>query len=250
MNQLIEVCGRPIRVKGRLLRIARLDAEKYLFVDDPEPVRLALNARADVDIFTFMQRLPESQPKHEYQMEWDNLAAIPITTFENWWTKQVDRKTRNKVKQAEKKGVTTREVPFGDELVRGIWGVYNECPIRQGKPFSHYGKSIAEVHTAEATFLEDSFFIGAFFEERLIGFVKVLIEESRTQAGLLNIVSMMEHRDKAATNALIAHAVRACADRGIKYLVYSNFATGKKAPDSLADFKKNNGFERFDLPRY
>jgi hypothetical protein len=66
----------------------------------------------------------------------------------------------------------------------------------------------------------------------------------------MNIVSLIQHRDKAPTNALVARAVRSCAERGISYLVYSNFAYGKKQRDSLSDFKERNGFQRIDLPRY
>jgi hypothetical protein len=66
----------------------------------------------------------------------------------------------------------------------------------------------------------------------------------------MNIVSLLRHRDKAPTNGLVSHAVRACADRKISYLVYSNFAYGKKQSDSLSDFKERNGFQRIDLPRY
>jgi len=66
----------------------------------------------------------------------------------------------------------------------------------------------------------------------------------------MHIISMVQHRDKAPTNALIAHAVRACAERNIQYLVYSNFAYGRKEHDSLADFKERNGFQRIELPRY
>ena len=66
----------------------------------------------------------------------------------------------------------------------------------------------------------------------------------------MNIVSMIRHRDKAPQNALIAQAVRACASRGIQFLVYSKFAYGKKQHDSLSDFKERNGFKRVDLPRY
>ena len=64
----------------------------------------------------------------------------------------------------------------------------------------------------------------------------------------MNIVSMIKHRDKAPTNALIAHSVRACAERGIRYLVYQNFIYGTK--NSLTSFKEVNGFQRVDLPRY
>jgi hypothetical protein len=167
-----------------------------------------------------------------------------------WWTKQLGFKARNKAKQAAKKGVVVREVAFSDELVRGIWQIYNECPVRQGRRFPHYGKSLETVYREEATYLESSVFIGAFLEEKLIGFVKLVSDQTRTQAGLMNIVSLIEQRDKAPTNALVAEAVRACASRNIPYLVYSNFAYGKKQSDSLSDFKERNAFQRIDVPRY
>jgi hypothetical protein len=247
----MNICGNEIAVGGRLLRVARLDGEKYKFVDDPEPVIDGLRkSGARVDLFTFMQRLPDNAPKYRYPMEMDNFAAIPISTFDQWWMQQLGFKARNKAKQAEKKGVTLREVPFDDALIHGIWQVYNECPVRQGKPFQHYGKDVATVGREAATYLDSSVFIGAFFENQLIGFTKMTWDDTRTQAGLMNIVSMVQHRDKAPTNALVAHAVRACAERGIRYLVYSNFAYGKKQSDSLSDFKERNAFQRMDVPRY
>src|SRR5258708_38943570 len=66
----------------------------------------------------------------------------------------------------------------------------------------------------------------------------------------MHIVSMLQHRDKAPTNALVAQAVRSCADRGISSLVYSKFAYGKKLRSSLSDFKERNGFQCVDIPRY
>ena len=248
---MIEICGRNINVKGGLIRIARLDAEKFLFVDDPEPVLAGLQKSGiRVDLFTFMQNLSDTSPKYRYPFEWDNLAAVRISTFDHWWHKQIGFKARNKAKQAEKKGITFREACFDDTLVKGIWEIYNECPVRQGRPFAHFGKDIGTVHKEEATYLDRSVFIGAFAGEKMIGFVKLIWDENRTQAGLLNIVSMIQHRDKAPTNALIAHAVRFCAERNIPHLVYSNFAYGKRERDTLSDFKERNGFERIDLPRY
>jgi hypothetical protein len=61
---------------------------------------------------------------------------------------------------------------------------------------------------------------------------------------------MIEHRDKAPTHALIAQAVKSCADRNIPFLVYSNFAYGNKQSDSLSDFKRYMGFQRVNVPRY
>lgn len=247
----MKVCGKEIRIEGRAIRIAQLEAEKYHFLEDPEPVVEGLRNNGErIDLFTFMQRLPESQPKYPYPMEWDNLAVLPVSTFEHWWTQQIRSFPRNRARQAEKKGVTLREVPFDDKLVRGIWEVYNECPVRQGRRFPHYGKDFETVYREEATFLDCSVFIGAFWGNKLIGFVKLVQDETGMQAGMMNILSMVQHRDKAPTNALIAQAVRSCAERRISYLVYSNFAYRGKQESSLSHFKEVNGFQRFDLPRY
>jgi hypothetical protein len=248
---MIEICGREVVIEGGILRIARVHGDGYRFLDDP--VRVVNELRkcgARVDLFTFAQRLPESQSKFSYPLEWDNLAVLRVTTFENWWTQQIGFKARNKAKQAEKKGVVIREVPFDDELVAGIWEIYNESPIRQRRRFPHYGKDVKTVYREEATFLDSSIFIGAYFENKLIGFIKLVPDETCTQAGLMNIVSLIKHWDKAPQNALIAYAVRACANRSIRYLVYSNFDYGKKRQDSLRDFKERSGFQRVDTPRY
>jgi hypothetical protein len=236
---------------GRLVRIARLDGDKYKFLDDPDRVLAGIRESGlRADIFTFMQKLPDTFAKYNYPMEWDNLAVLKISTFEDWWTKAIGFKARNKAKQASKKGVIVREVPFDDRISQGICRIYNECPVRQGRRFLHYGKTTDQVRQMSSTFLDTSIFIGAFLGEELIGFVKLTTDDSRTQAGMMHIVSMIRHRDKAPTNALVAQAVRSCADRGISYLVYSNFTYGKKERSSLSDFKERNGFRRIDLPRY
>jgi hypothetical protein len=247
----MRVGEREIQIDGGLLRIACLGADPYESIDDPGTMRAALReSGVRIDLFTFMQQLPDTSPKYPYAMEWDNVAALEVSTFDHWWEKQINDKTRNVVRSAERKGVAVREVPFDDALVAGISAVYNESPIRQGKPFWHYGKDVRTVHRETATFADRSIFIGAFLDEQLIGFAKLVCDEHRTQAGLWQIVSMIQHRDKASTNALIAQAVRSCAERNIGYLVYGRFAYGNKQRDSLSDFKRRSGFRRIDLPRY
>jgi hypothetical protein len=251
MGQFVRVCNRDIKIEGRLIRTARIDGEKYCFLDDPKPVVEALRTCGTrVDLFTFLQRLPETSPKYELPMVWDNFAALPISTFDHWWNNQIRPYPRNRARQAEKRGVTLREVPFDDALVKGVWEIYNETPVRQGKRFPHYGMNLEEVSRHTGTFLDQTIFIGAFLGDKLIGFVKLTMDETRTQAGLMQILSLVSQRDKAPTNALIAQAVRSCEKRRIAYLVYSNFAYGKKQSDSLSDFKQNNGFVRIDVPRY
>lgn len=251
MRPALHISGRDINISGRLLRIATIEGDNFLFLNDPRPIVEGLrNCGKRIDLFTFMQRLPETTPKYTYPMEWDNFAVLPITTFDHWWTKVLGFKGRNKGKQAEKKGVKVREINFDDALIHGIWKIYNECPIRQGKRFPHYGMTLEDIRPYAGTFLENSIFIGAFLEDLLIGFAKLTFDETRTQAGLMHIVSMIQHRDKAPTNAIIAQAVKSCAERHIPYLVYSKFAYGNKQSDSLSDFKERNGFRRVDIPRY
>ena len=247
----MNVCGRDITVEGRLIRVGRLAAEKYEFLDDPKATIEALRrSRARIDLFTFVQNASQRAAQYDYAMAWDNLAALPVSTFDHWWTKQINGKTRNMIRRAEKSGVVVRDVAFDDELVGGISNIYNECPTRQGKPFWHYGKSLDAVRQENGTFLDRSVFIGAFAGPTLIGFAKLVRDEQRTQAALMQIVSMIRHRDKAATNALIAHAVRSCADRGIPHLVYASFPPKEKRNDTLSEFKEHNGFERVEVPRY
>jgi hypothetical protein len=243
--------SKKIRIAGHTLRIARLDAELYQFLSNPQlMIDWLRNSNESVDIFTFMQGLTDTKPAFNYLMEWDNLAILPISSFENWWTAQIGGKTRNMVRNSEKKGIVVREVPFDANLVRGIWEIYNESPMRQGRRFPHYGKDLETVYEDEATYLDSSTFIGAFQGEELIGFIKMVVDETGVQAGLMNILSKIRHRDKAPTNALIAHAVKSCAERKIGYLVYANYDYGKKQHDSLREFKERNGFQRVDVPRY
>jgi hypothetical protein len=183
-------------------------------------------------------------------MEWDNFAAMRVTSFDHWWNEQIGKKTRNMVRQSEKKGIVVREVNLDEAFIKGVQAVYDESPLRQGVPNSHYGKTFEWVFRSTATFLDSSIFIGAYLDDTLVGFVKLVHDETRTQAGMMQIESMVGQRDKAPTNALIAQAVRSCADRQISYLVYSNFAYGGKQRSSLSDFKERNGFQRVDIPRY
>ena len=69
-----------------------------------------------------------------------------------------------------------------------------------------------------STFLDRSIYVGAFVGDTMIGFIKLVMDESRTQACLVHILSMLQHKDKAPTNALIAQAVRVCADDSDKLL--------------------------------
>ena len=211
----MEICGKELRIDGKLIRIGFIDGEGYQV---SSRIRRRRSPSCEVcepelTFLRFIPRLSDNPAKLNYPMEPDNMAALPISTFDEWMTKQIDFKVRNKVRKAAKNGVEVREAVFDDAYVRGIHAIYNECPVRQGKPFWHYGKDLEAVRKMNATFMDRSIFIGAFFEGSLIGFVKLVFDENKNQAGLMQIVSMVGHQDKAPTNALIAQAVKSCAER-------------------------------------
>lgn len=247
----IVVCDHQIKIHGRLIRVAGISADTFEFVDDPHAVIAQLRqAGVQADLFTFMQRIPDTEPKYNFLMEWDNLAVLPVSTFDHWWTKQVNDKTRNMARRAGKKGVVFRETAPSEELVRGVWAIYNECEIRQGKRFPHYGKDLETVRKETLTFLDRSVFFGAYLDEALIGFAKLHCHHAGIQAGIVSILSLVQHRDKSPINALIAEVVRHCASAKIPNLVYSRYSDGNKQRDSLMDFKDHNGFQKVLLPRY
>jgi hypothetical protein len=117
--------------------------------------------------------------------------------------------------------VVVRSVPFTDDLVAGIVDIYNETPIRQGRPFWHYGKTFEAVKQMNATYLERSGFLGAFLGDELIGFLKIVYVNR--VARLMQIVAKDAHRDKRPMNALIAKAVELCETKNCTDLVYGNY---------------------------
>jgi glycosyltransferase involved in cell wall biosynthesis len=234
-----------IRVTGRLFRIARVLAEGYEFVDDPETfVKHLKQSGLQADMFTFLQRIPDTEPKYTgYYLDREALAVLPIDTYEKWWKFQLKDKTRNMVRKAQKKGVDIRSAEFGSKFVEGIVAIYNECRVRQGKPFKHFGKDFETAWNDNISFSDRSEFIGAYYGEELIGFAKLVYQGEF--ASLMQIISKISHRDKAPTNGLIAKAVERCAESGISYLQYGSWSRG-----SIGDFKVHHGFGRFAIPRY
>jgi hypothetical protein len=249
---IVDINSISLLVSGRFIKLGAVRDEFWLETDpqdDPEKIieHIKYN-RVKIDIFTFSQKLWDRTPKYNYYMEWDNIAALPIETYERWWTKQVNDKTRNMVRKAQKKGVKVRVATFDNALIEGIAGIYNETPVRQGRRFRHYGKDLESIRIENSSFLERSDFLVAYCGGELIGFIKLVYMGE--VAGMMQILSKIKDRDKAPNNALIAKAVEVCAERGIRYLTYSKFIYGKKGVDPIAEFKFHNGFKKIDIPKY
>jgi hypothetical protein len=242
--ECLEIAGQTYSLSRGLPTILRLEDEWYDDVQDPEAVIAALRASCTgTDIFSFWQRLPEVKPRFDFHMEWESIAALPVTSFDHWWSRQIKSRTRNLIRKTEKSGVEVREVRYDEAFVRGMTDIFNETPVRQGRRFWHYGKSFATVKEQFSRYLFREDLIGAYYRGELIGLV--MLGNAGRYAVTGQIISKIEHRDKATNNALIAKAVEICERKSLPYLVYWHWGEG-----SLAEFKRRCGFEEIRLPRY
>jgi len=236
--------SKKIVVKGGPIKIATLEEEWYLDVDDPESIISGLKGSGvKPDIFSFWQRFPHIEPQFHYHVEWDSIAVLRVNSYQCGFEKKIDTNARRGVKKAASKGVEVRMCQFDDEFVKGMTRIFNETPVRQGRCFWHYGKEFETIKRDFARFLFREELIGAYYEGELIGFVMLAKAGAYALPG--QILSMVKHRDKSPNNALLAKAIQVCEARQISYLVYYFWGRG-----SLSEFKRRNGFQEVKIPRY
>jgi len=249
----LDVADKTIVIRGRWLKMAVIRSEEWLETElgDPELCIRGLKAlRPHVgraDIFSFTQKLPATLPKYNYPTEWDSVAAIPLTSFNEWWEK-LPQATRKNVRRSQKRGVVITLREFDDDLVRGLVELNNASPMRQGVRNAHYGKSFDQVRKDHSSFLERSDFICAHFGTELIGLLKIVYRGE--VASILNLLPKAGHEDKRPANALVAKAVELCAAKGISYVTYGLFNYGNKRDSPLREFKVRNGFGEILVPRF
>ena len=248
----VVICGRTVVVTGKRIRMAQVKDEETVegvTVAVPETFIAKLKeSELKADVFTFTQRPPEITPKYDYHLEWENWAVAPTKSFDEWWENRLPQETRKNVRRAAKRGVVVKIVPLDDDFVRGVHRIYNETPVRGGRFFWHFGKDVETIRRGLTTYLNRSDFIGAYWNDELIGFIKIVYVDDI--ANLIHIISMNEHYDKRPMNALIAKAVELCQEKEISQLVYGRFIYGNNRQSSFVEFKRRNGFEQVNFPRY
>jgi len=246
-----DICGRTVVVTGKWISTAQIkdeDVVEGVTVEAPDSFIIKLKeSNLKADVFTFAQRPTDVTPKFDYYSEWDNWAAMPTTCFKDWW-ENLPQESRKNVRRATKRGVVVKVTPFDDDLVKGVHRIYNGIRVRDGRPFWHFGQDIQSVRRGLATYLDRSEFIAAYWGEELIGFVKMVYVDDL--AMLFHLISMDEHYDKRPANALIAKAAEVCEQKGISHLIYTKFIYGNKRRSSLVEFKRRNGFQQVNFPRY
>jgi hypothetical protein len=197
MPEPFQIYNKSLIVVGKIIKTAHLEQEWCDNVGEPAEIVEGLRKNSiKVDIFTFWQYLPEIvvphltvTPRYKYYMEWDDIAVLPITNYDYWWSKQINSSTRGKVRKASKKGVIVREAEFNEDFVRGMVNIFNESPIRQGKPFWHYGKDFETVKREFSRYLFREELFGAYYNDELIGFIMLAYGDNFVYLG--QIISKM-----------------------------------------------------------
>lgn len=250
----LEVNGKHIIVGGRILKVASIHAEEWqeAEIDDPEECisRLKENRSHGLkaDVFTYAQKVPNVQPKYSYPVEWDSMAVVHLTNFADWWEGKLPQETRKNTRRAAKRGVIVKVQELDDQLIRDIGDLNNASPLRQGRPFDHYGKTFEQVKKDQSSFISRSDYICAYFKKELIGFIKIV--RCGKVATILQIITRDSASDKRPGNALIVKLVEHCLEIGMKHLIYGQYVYGNKRTSTLIEFKKRHGFENVLVPRY
>jgi hypothetical protein len=235
------VDGHEVIRQGTLIKIARLKDEYAADIGDADALVKTLRESLDADIFTFWDRVPTDR-RLPYLCEAQTQALLPVTTYEAWW-ENLDRRIRKLIRRSAKLGVEVRIVDFNEELVAAIKSIFDETPIRRGKPFWHYNRSLDILQRALAHELANSEFLGAFDGTELIGFMKLIYRDKFADPVLF--LSKLEHLDKYPNNVLLAKAVERCAEKRLPFIHYSDWRLG-----SHGDFLRRNGFIKCDVNRY
>lgn len=248
---VVRIDGHVVAASGRFPRFASVKDEEWLEggrIDDAEAFVRALSASGlGADVLSFAGDFGAHREVDGALREIDNAAVIDTRDFRQWWD-ALPQEARKNTRRAAKRGVRIEVVEFTDALVRGIKAVYDEAPIRQGRRFWHYGKSLEMVRRENGTYLDRSVFLGAFVGDELIGFMKwVRVGEV---ARIMQILCLSAHQDKRPMIALIAKAAEVCHAQGSRYLVYGKYTYGNKGDSSIAEFKRRLGFRQLDFPRY
>jgi len=236
--------GQVISIEGNFLKTARLEEEWYVDLENPEVLIQNLKKdRCKADIFTFWQRYPDTEPRHNYYYDYDELAVLPIKGYDYWYKNQIGNNAKRMIKKAAKENVLIKMEKFDDNFVRGMEEIFNESSIRQGRHFTHYGKDFDIIKRDFSRFLFREDIIGAYYEGELIGFV--MLANAGNYALPTQILSKIKYRDKGTNNALIAKVVEICSEKNYPYFIYFNWSIGP-----LSEFKRRCGCEKKSVPRY
>ena len=238
--------------RSGLLQAAIVQDEDYVIpsqIPAPPVVLQAVQAaHLNADVVLVGQDFRNPQPLYpDLPRESDNVAAVPLSSYEQWLA-ALSQPTRRNIRLAEKRGVEIKVEGYSEEFARGIKEIYDESPVRQGRKFWHYDKSLQAVYEENGTYQSSSDYLAAYCDSVMIGFIKVVYVGN--VARIMQILGMTAHFDKKPMFALMAKAVERACQKGATHLTYCKYTYEGQEDTSIAEFKRRLGFIQFDFPMY
>ena len=126
-QECVDIAGQTYTVNRGLVTTVTLDDEWFNEVHDPAAVVevLRTDRALGADLFSFCQRLPNTEPRFPYPHEIESIAAVAIQSYDHWWAKQIEGTTRNQIRKSQKVGVEIRQCFYDDDFVRGMTAFFN-----------------------------------------------------------------------------------------------------------------------------
>jgi hypothetical protein len=233
-------------LKKRFVKVATFwGANDYMHDHAPTEALMKKLSYRDADIYSFAERrwcCPVPNPPKTWKKTQETLALLKVNSYNEWFEK-IGKKTRNMIRKAEKSGIITTVAVPDKKFAEGIWKIYNETPIRQGRSFPHYGTPLEQLKT-EISPAEDITFIGAYLQDELVGFI--MLTQGDNTAAISQILSLQKYWDKAVNNALVAKAIEVCAEKKVQWVMYGRMGNHP----TLDNFKESNNFTKYPITRY
>jgi hypothetical protein len=237
-----------VKIERKLLFTTARDRREYIRSVTLTSSLISKLIAQRVDLFTFVERnwcsTIQFPPKSWAKAE-QSAALLYVHSYDEWF-KAIGRKSRNMIRKAEKSGVRVSIAEPNKKFAEGIWKIYNSTPIKQNRRNWYFGTTLQQVEK-ELSSLGISSFIGAYFQDELIGFISLIYGDNVVLIDRL--ASLKEHWDKAVNNALIAKSIEICAANSTNWVVYGAWKDWREH-ESLIKFALHNGFRRFKLTRY
>ena len=195
------------------------------------------------DLFTFIQRsfLDCDTKEYGFFSNFETIGLLKINSYSEW-LKSIAKSARRYVRKGYK-GLKVKLADVDEEFIENALKIYNETPVRQGRKYSGFGLSEADLWTKFSD-MRDSEILGAYAEKQLIGLL--WISYGDRVAAFRSYLSLIKYRNRYPNNALLAESVQRCCAKGYHFLTYGNMGY----IPSLDFFKSAHGFRRYPVPRF
>lgn len=158
---------------------------------------------------------------------------LPLSTFDDFWKKSMDRKARNQYRKFEKMGGIVRQINPG-KYSKEIFECNMSKAKRQGRKLP---KSYTDYDTMLKSMMEPA--LGAFIDGKLVGYAFLCVEPGA--AKISRFIVHANYQRFCVSEGLMVNSIRYLLSKGIRRVQYGQWGKYHK---SLNKFLEHFGFEK------